>query len=226
MEILQELITRKLNKLEKKNTSTSKPFIVTKNISSTTLANKYKNQENSSTWTIAAAPDTVKIVQPTMDRSSNRTTTDRDILRVNRRKRQREMRDERRRQNVDNQENNNSGGLDLHLIPIDGTTEFEEIVTPRVTPTPTPIIAGRPPVVNVDYVSDDDSVSLTNSDFIIENFGHAGNTEAQSDFQNEMRTVLQALFGEIRQLPQLGFSGRSRHNNSGNDLRSPRTASH
>ncbi|KAL0275600.1 UNVERIFIED_CONTAM: hypothetical protein PYX00_003406 [Menopon gallinae] len=196
MEILQELIKRKLAKLSKKQ-STSSHFILKKNISSANMANKSKNQDRTtSNWNITNQQDSQKAATHSNERQS-KTSAERDILRVNRRKRQRETRDERRRQNVENihsttNNDSKSTGLDLQLVPIQNTVseESEEVVP--ISRVPTSTLNSRPPLVSIEYTSDDDS----------------------------------ALFGEIRQIPQLNYGGRNRVNNSGNDLRPPRTASH
>lgn len=166
-----------------------------------------------------------------VDKVVVRGTPDRDVIRMNRRKRQKEIREERRRQNADanNNTNNstnpeNSGNLDLQLVPIENfqSEEVDDVVKTNAATT-----TRTSPIINIEYTSDDDSVSMSSSDFTIENFVQRGNTEIQTDFQHEMRNVLQALFGEIRHFPEIGsLATRERHNNSGNDLRSPRTASH
>lgn len=189
MEILEELITRRLNKITKKSTSS---LAIKKNISSIATNSKIKT-------TNPFLPDIAKPLRPTPDR---------DILKARRRK-QKEIREDRKRLNTE------SSGLDLQLVPLDD--EFEDL-PPRSTRTP--------PIVNIEYNSDEDGLSLTSSDYVIENFMQSVNNENQPELQNEMRNVLQALFGEIRHLPQIGMTGRNRHNNSGNDLRSPRNASH
>lgn len=189
MEVLEELITRRLNKITKKSISS---LAVKKNISSIATNSKLRN-------TNPFLPDISKPL---------RSTPDRDILRARRRK-QKEIRDDKKRLN------NENSGLDLQLVPLDD--EFDDL----------PLRSARtPPIVNIEYNSDEDGLSLTSSDYVIENFMQSVNNENQPELQNEMRNVLQALFGEIRHLPQIGLTGRNRHNNSGNDLRSPRNASH
>lgn len=231
MEILQELITRKLSKLEKKHTT---PFLLMKNLSSTTFNNKIRSQleqnvASAANWNITPLQEASKA--STVAERTQRTATDRDVLRVNRRKRQRELRDERKRQTETNSSqnnrtcNNNNGnsnnGLELQLVPIN-TDEAEGIVTARQTSG----VARTPPATTGENSSDEDSVSMSSNDFIIDNIVHQGTPTAQPGLQAEMRNVLHALFGEIRQIPQLGFNGRNRHNNSGNDIRSSRTSSH
>lgn len=228
MEILQELIKRKLEKLTKKQPSSSQ-FTLMKTISSANMANKSKSQDrsNSSNWNITSQQDLQKATTHMTERPS-KLSAERDILRINRRKRQRETRDERRRQNVENNQSNvndsKTTGLDLQLVPIHNTVSEEPEEVVPISRIPTSTMNSRPPLLSLDYTSDDDSVSLSSSDFLIDNFVQNTNTEMQADLQNEMRNVLQALFGEIRHIPQLSYGGRSR--NSANDLRPSRTASH
>lgn len=198
---------------------------------------KIKNQEKPS-WSITPFLDVNK-VGTGIEKVVMRGTTDRDMSRINRRKRQKEIREEKRRQNSSDFNNNtscstntdNNGSLDLQLVPINNfpIEEIDDVVKTGTVARPMP--ARTSPVINIEYASDDDSVSLTSSEFTIENFVQGGNAEIQSELQHEMRNVLQALFGEIRQLPEIGnFSTRQttnqRQNNSGNDLRSTRTPSH
>lgn len=203
------------------------PFTLKKNISSSNMSTKNKNQDKTS-WNITPFLDVEKFSQNT-DKVVVRGMPDRDVIRMNRRKRQKEIREERRRQSSDNNNTSSSttaetGGLNLQLVSIENYPgeEVDDVVkTPMTTTT------RASPVINIEYTSDDDSVSMSSSEFTIENFVPRGNTEIQSDLQHEMRSVLQALFGEIRHLPEIGnFTVRERRNNSGNDLRSPRTASH
>lgn len=197
------------------------PFVIKKNISSTNVNGKIKTQDKNH-WNITPFLDVEKFSQ-NIDKVVLRGTQDRDILRINKRKRQKELREERRRQNAESNNtvgsSTNSGSLDLQLVPLESFAS-EEIEDMKSTTRPSPII-------NIEYTSDDDTVSMSSSEFMIENCLTAGNTEIRTDLQHEMRSVLQALFGEIRHLPQIGnFTPRNRNNNSGNDLRSPRTASH
>lgn len=185
------------------------PLTVKKNISSTATNSKVKNTDRMNWNTNPFTTDSSKPM---------RSVPDRDILKT-RRKKQRDIREDRKRINDDTSE---SSGLDLQLVPLNND-EFEHGTSPGNAQS-----NRTPPIVNIEYNTDEDNLSLTSSDYVIENFMQSVNRhENQPDLQNEMRNVLQALFGEIRHLPQLTNTVRNnRHNNSGNDLRSPRNASH